>query len=249
MDKNIAAPGNARRMLFYVNMKTTPVEAILRSFQSTFTQLDDFTGWKTAAVLVMLLPVIYHVVSRVDFEFRYPGLVMLWSVCLYATGFTPTLYTMGHIMLGRANNVARITFQILLLVNLFYLMGWLCRYLKKKEKIFSLKNTWSFYVLMIGIMVGIFALEKNKIGEYSSYAAYYFVHSGEAYNYYNEYLERVEICESDEQNVVVRPFNYAPWLLCPGDLSENTDYEPNQFMALYFGKESISCVAQESEVE
>ncbi len=247
MYKNIAAPGNARRMLYYVNMKTTPVEAILRSFQSTFTQFDDFTGWKTVAVLVMLLPIIYYIVSKVDFEFRYPGLVLLWSVCLYATGFTPTLYTMGHIMLGRANNVARITFQILLLMDLFYLMGWLCKYLKKKEKAFSLKNTWSFYVLMIGIMVGIFALEPNKIGEYSSYAAYYFVHSGEAYNYYSEYLERVEICESDEKNVVVRPFNYAPWLLCPGDLSENVDYEPNLFMALYFGKESISCVAPERE--
>ena len=100
---------------------------------------------------------------------------------------------------------------------------------------------------MVMIMVGIFALEPNKIGEYSSYAAYYFVHSGEAYNYYHEYLERVEICESDEKNVVVRPFNYKPWILCPGDLSENADHETNIFMAQYFGKDSITCIAEEQE--
>lgn len=245
--KNIGAPGNAKRMVHYVNMKTNPVEAILRSFQCAFTQFDDFTGWKTVAVLIMLLPVIYYIVTKVEFEFRYPGLILFWSICLYATGFTPTLYTMGHIMLGRANNVARITFQILLLVNMFYWMGWLFQYLKKKEKALPLKSTWSFYALMVMIMVGIFALEPNKIGEYSSYAAYYFVHSGEAYNYYHEYLERVEICESDEKNVVVRPFNYKPWILCPGDLSENADHETNIFMAQYFGKDSITCIAEEQE--
>lgn len=245
--ENFAAPGNAIRMSHYVGMKTSPVEAILRSFQSTFTQLDNFTGWKTVAVLVMLLPVIYYIISKVEFEFRYPGLVSVWSVCLYATGFTPTLYTMGHILLGRANNVARITFQFLVLINMFYWMGWLYKHLKKKEKTFSFKNTWSFYVLMIAIMVGIFALQPNKIGEYSSYAAYYYVHSGEAYNYYSEYLERVAICESDEPNVVVRPFGYTPWLLCPGDLSEDANAEPNMYMAKYFGKESITCIATEEE--
>lgn len=244
---NMGAPGNAKRMVSFVNMMLSPMEAIWRSFQSAVTYFWDFTGWMTWAIVILMIPIVWYIVSNVEFEFRYPGLVFLWSFCLYATGFTPTLYTMGHTLLGRATNMAKVTFQILLFVNLFYFCGWLCRYLKRKNKHISLKNTWSFCIVMVGLMVVIFALEPNKGGVYSSYCAYYFVHTGEAYNYHQEYLERVEICESDEADVVVRPYHFKPWLLCLGDLSENPDYEPNRFMANFFYKNSITCIEPTQE--
>ena len=102
-------------------------------------------------------------------------------------------------------------------------------------------------VKMVLLMLGIFVAEPNKGGIYSTYCAYYFVHTGEAYNYYHEYLARVEICESDEADVVIRPFVFRPWLLCLGDLSSDPDMEPNRFMADYFGKNSITCISVEEE--
>ncbi len=241
--KNMGAPGNAKRMVFYSTMKLSPVETIFRSFQSAVTYLWDFTGWMTLAIIVLMVPIVLYIVSKSEFCFRFPGLVALWSFCLYATGFTPTLYTMGHTLLGRATNMAKVTFQILLFINLFYFLGWLYQYLKGKNITLPVRNTWCFYIVMIIIMVAIFALEPNKGGKYSSYCAYYFVHTGEAYNYYNEYLERVEICENGGPDVVVKPYVYKPWLLCLGDLSEDPNYEPNRFMANYFNKNSIICVA------
>ncbi|MBQ7925965.1 MAG: hypothetical protein IJ335_06685 [Lachnospiraceae bacterium] len=243
---NFGAPGNAKRAVELSGMGISPVEAIWRSFLSAFTYLDDFTGWMTVAIMVALVPVIWKIVSKVQFRFCYPGLLLLWSFCLYATGFTPTLYAMGHTLLGRATNMAKVTYQILLFINLVYFLGWLCRYLREKRSVtFHLKSSWCFYLVMGVLMLGIFAAEPNKGGIYSSYCAYYFVHTGEAYNYYHEYLDRVVICESDEADVVVRPYVFKPWLLCLGDLSQDPNYEPNKFMADFYGKNSIICVPPE----
>lgn len=243
---NMSSPGNAKRMVHYVNMKLSPVEAILRSFQSAVTYFDDFTGWMTLAIVIFMIPVVLIIVTKTNFEFKLPGLVLLWSFCLYATGFTPTLYTMGHTLLGRATNMAKVTFQILLFINVVYLIGWLYRVLKQKKNVtLKLKSTWSFYLVLGMIMIGIFAVEPNKGGIYSTYCAYYFVHTGEAYNYHQEYLQRVEICESDELDVVVTQYGYKPWVLCLGDLSEDPNSEPNRFMAQFFGKNSITCVPRE----
>ena len=246
---NLSAPGNAKRAALYVGMKLTPIEAVLRSFESAFTYLDDFTGWMTLAIVVFMIPVAVETVKKTSFQFKYPLLVLLWSFCLYATGFTPTLYMMGHTLLGRATNMAKVTFQLLLFVNLFYLIGWLCRLVKqKKEKGLSFKPTWSYCVVLAMIMALIFIAEPNKGGIYSTYCAYYFVHTGEANNYYKEYKYRVHMCESSEEaDIVVHPYGYKPWVLCLGDLSEDPNYEPNKFMAQFFRKNSIRCITPSDE--
>lgn len=247
---NITAPGNNRRMASFTEMKMSPWEAIWNSFKSAITYFDDFTGWMTLAVLILLVPVMIQIVTRTAFRFQYPGLVVVWSFCLYAAGFTPTLFTMGHTLLSRATNMAKFTFQLLLFLNVFYLLGFSCRYLReKKSREIRCRNSLAFYVIVLLAMVGIFAAEPNKGGIYSTYCAYYFVHTGEAYNYYQEYLQRVEICESEEADVVVRPYVFKPWVMCLGDLSSDPDYEPNRFMAEYFGKNSIICISEEEELK
>ncbi len=247
---NVSAPGNSRRMGHLSGLGTSPVEAILRSFQSAFTYLDDFTGWMTLAIVIALMPLVLQIVSKTTFQFKYPGLVLLWSFCMYATGFTPTLFTMGHTLISRATNLAKISFQMFLFVNLFYMIGWISRkgFLVQIREIFC-KNRLCYYALAILMMIGVFALEPNKGGQYATYVSYYFVHTGEAYNYYHEYLDRVEICESEEQDVIVRPFVYKPWTLCLGDLSPDADYEPNRFMARFYHKNSIRCMTPEQETQ
>lgn len=244
---NLCAPGNDKRAVWYESMKLSPIEAILRSFESAFTYLDDFTGLMTLAIIAITVPVAFMVAKKTNFEFKYPLLVFAWSFCLYATGFTPTLYMMGHTLLGRATNMAKVTFQILLFINLFYLIGYIYKVVQKKTGIkLKLKPTWSYCIIIGLLMVLIFALEPNKGGKYSSYCAYYFVHTGEAYNYYKEYKYRVHVCEtSPEADIVVHPYGYKPWLLCLGDLSEDPNYEPNKYMAQFFRKNSIRCITPE----
>ena len=88
-------------------------------------------------------------------------------------------------------------------------------------------------------MLLIFLQSPNQAGNYSSFGAYYYVHTGEAYNFYQEYLERVEILKSSEMNVVLEPYHYRPWLLCMGDLSDDPNNEANRSLANWYGKASV----------
>jgi hypothetical protein len=76
-------------------------------------------------VMVMLLPLIWQALKETEYRFRYPGVVLLWSFCLYATGYTPSLYSLGHAGLSRTLNAVKITYLLLLFLNEIYWCGWL----------------------------------------------------------------------------------------------------------------------------
>lgn len=195
----------------------------------------------TVAFLVLLVPIIWLALEKSQFSFRFPGILLAWSFCLYATGFTPSLYSLGHGGLGRALNVVKITYQILLLLNEIYWMGWMRRVLERRgSRLLHMKGApWWYYGGIFFSMLVIFALSPNQAGSVSSYGAYYYVHTGEAYNFYQEYLARVEILKSDEMDVVLEPYRFKPWFLCMGDLSDNPDSEVNRAVAGWYGKNTV----------
>lgn len=239
--KNVTAPGNDKRAANFVGWGYSPAESILRSFWEAFRYLGEFTGWITLAVLVLLVPVIWQMIKKCDFHFHYPGLVLLWSFCLYATGFTPSLYSLGHAGLSRTLNAVKITYQLLLLLNEVYWLGWLNGYLRKKGKETPAGPAfWWFYPVMGAVMLLIFHTAPNQAGCYSAYGAYYYIHTGEAYNFHQQYLERVEVLKSDVQDVLFEPYRFKPWFLCVDDLSEDPDNEANWAMAVWYGKNSVA---------
>ena len=103
---------------------------------------------------------------------------------------------------------------------------------------------WWFYPLVGSAMLLIFCLTSNQAGNYSAYGAYYYVHTGEAYNFHQEYLERVELLKSEEPNVVLKPYVYRPWFLCAGELSDDPDNESNRSLASWYGKSSVICIEE-----
>jgi hypothetical protein len=96
-----------------------------------------------------------------------------------------------------------------------------------------------FYVFITAAMIVIFICSPNQAGTYSSYAAYYYVHTGEAYNFHQEYEERIAELKSDEENVVLKEYVYTPWLLCMGDLGDNPDAEENVAVQAWYHKDSV----------
>ena len=247
--KNASAPGNSVRgnILRDSGLGMGPWEAVGRSFLEAFRHLTIYTGWITVALLVLLVPVIWQMLKNTEFRFRFPGLLLLWSFCLYATGFTPGLYTMGHIELGRMQNAVKFTFQILMIVNEVYWLGWLQGKLKGKKVFLNNGARWWFYPIMGAIMLCIFAADPYQAAHYSSFAAYWWVHTGVGYNFRMEYRERVETIVNGGPDVVVRPYNYRPDVCMPSDLSDDPNAEPNRFMADWYHKNSITCVAEDAE--
>lgn len=236
----VAAPGNEVRGRAYVGWGYSAVESVLRSFLEAFLHLWEFTGWVTILVLVMLIPVVWRLVGKSDFSFRFPGLVTLWSICLYATGFTPSLYSLGHAGLSRALNAVKITYQLLLVINLVYWTGYLRRQTEKKGKKAAEKGCpWWFYGVLAVAVHLVVNTSVNPIGGYSSWGAYYYIHTGEAYNFYSEYQQRLVLLQSDEADVVFEPYLFKPWMLCLGEASADPNAEENRAMADWYGKDSI----------
>lgn len=240
--KNVSAPGNDKRAANFVDWGMSPAKSVLYSFVEGGRKAWEFTGWMTLVLLVLMLPLILHMVRRTTFEFKKPWLVSLWSVCLYATGFTPSLYSLGHGGLGRTLNAVKLTWQLLLILNLIYWCGWLCRRLKLRGENSGQMWCWWFYPLTALMILLVFWTEPNQAGSFSSYGAYYYIHTGEAYNFYQEYLERVEILKSDESYVELTPYRWRPWFICMGDLSGNPEDESNRALAAWYGKAEIICV-------
>ena len=96
-------------------------------------------------------------------------------------------------------------------------------------------------------MLLIFAGESNQAGNYSAYGAYYYIHTGEANNFYQEYQERVALLQSDEPNIVFEPYQWRPWFLCAGELSDNPNDHQNVVVANWYKKQSVICKEKESE--
>ena len=92
-----------------------------------------------------------------------------------------------------------------------------------------------------------FHITQDKIGAISSFGAYYYIHTGEAYAFRQEFMERVDIIEnSDGGDVVVPEYAYKPWFLINKDISEDPGGEENRIMAEYFGVRELKRVSREA---
>lgn len=233
---NVSAPGNDKRAENFEGWGMNPVEAVLNSFKEGAEYAWEFTGWMTVLFLAVMTPIIWHMVKRSSFVFQLPGVVSLWSLCLYATGFTPSLYSLGHEGLDRTLNAVKLTWQFLLILNLVYWCGWIAGRRTQSE---GRMGRWWWYALVGVAALVVFHTEPNQAGSFSSYGAYYYIHTGEAYNFYQEYLGRVKLLESDAENVELLPYQWKPWFLCMGDLSDNPEDESNEALATWYDKETV----------
>lgn len=261
--KNVSAPGNNVRkdILSSSGLGMDAISAIGNSFVEACRHMWIFTGIRMLTLMILLLPIIWKMLKKTEFRFRFPGLVLLWSFCFYATGFTPSLYSLGHAGVDRTLNAVKITWQILLLLNQVYWLGWLKQKAEQNvddkaaifaRRLISCFGEWtgiplSFYLVMSMLMLGIFAIEPNQTAYYSSYGAYACVHSGEAYEFYKEYLARVEAVTNGQDVVTVTPYHFKPEFLYLGDLTDDPWNEANRAMATWYGKQAIICQNIDSE--
>ncbi|MCD7806456.1 MAG: hypothetical protein LUH19_03835, partial [Lachnospiraceae bacterium] len=238
--KNIIAPGNNVRKTIFEASGTgmDAVSAVIHSFQTGLVRLFTFGGWMMFFVLILVIPFFWNLAVKTSFCPKLPGLVSLYSFCFYCTGFTSSFYSMGTEGLGRTLNAVKFTYQLLLLFNELY---WIC-WIAKRQKIHrACPLRWWFFPLIGGIAAFYVLHVTDPAGTFLPYGAYYYVHTGQAYNFHSEYLERVETIKSGGDVVEVTPYLYRPWFLSSGELSEDYTYEPNVAMANWYGKIAIIC--------
>lgn len=233
---NVVAPGNSVRASNFEGCGA--LESIGKSFLQAACSFWELLGLMSIVAILLFLPVAWNIVRNSGLTFRYPLLVSAYSFCLYATGFTSSFYSMGmKAGTSRTWVPIKFTFQILLFMNLLYWMGWLFR--KSKRELPAAKHYLWYYVMAGILTVVIFHFTGNQAGSYSSYGAYYYVHTGEAAIYRQQYLQRVEKIRQSGDVVELDPVVWQPWFLHKGDLKGDASAPENVSMAMWYDKAQI----------
>lgn len=224
--QNVFAPGNAGRQVYYTEGYSAPV-AVLKSFEFAVKYLQDFTGWITVLVVLLLAPIAWKIAKESEYEFKFITLAILGciSFCLYASGYAPSLYGTGKLDLSRVINAIKITFQFLMVICEFYGIGFIYSFSKKKNlKLSGYNGNIVWWIIPIWVLCGVylFRICPNPIGTYSNFGSMYYVWlTDQAETFHNEYEERVELLESDAEVVELNPYSVRPWFLIWRDINED----------------------------
>lgn len=245
---NLLAPGNAHRQASYQGEGV--IASVVDSLKEGVVNTWKFSGLFVLILMVIAIPVIRRMVKKTDFKFRMPGLFTLLSYCFYCTGYTSSYYSMGNAGLSRTWIAVCFTFQILLFANEVYWIGYLVQS-HLAEKVYALtkvrfRHYVLYYAAALAMLLFSFHITQDKIGAISSFGAYYYIHTGEAYAFRQEFMERVDIIEnSDGGDVVVPEYAYKPWFLINRDISEDPTQEENVMMSEYFGIDDLRTVPRD----
>lgn len=251
---SVSAPGNAVRAASFTGLGLPPVKAILMSFPTALIFAKKFLDWRTLLVLAMLLPILWSIAGdavenekpKFLFSYTLPGFVVLalWSVCFYASCFTPELYAAGGNAVSRSINIMKMVFQLLLVMNMAYALVLVRKYTKAN---FAISPIVIVICAIPWIMAWnhFFRISPDPIGQYSAFGAKLYLESGQAQQFHAEYEQRIARLKSPGADVVFEPYSIKPWFLIWKDLSDNPNDEPNRFMSNYYGKESVVVKAAE----
>ncbi|MBQ6093846.1 MAG: hypothetical protein IJL09_00435 [Lachnospiraceae bacterium] len=235
---NVSAPGNKVRAAFYVGRALPPVRAVLASFPEAIRFAREFLDWRTILIYAMLIPVVWRLVKTDKIKFRlwvFP-LLAVWSFCLYASTCTPGLYGTGANDLSRSINLIKITFQAVLLLNMVYAFGLIRTYLPKLP---DFRVSWVAVLCWLFVWCFFYKISPDRIGQYSAYGAHYYLTSGEAKAFHEQYDNRLALLRSDQSDIVFEPYSVRPWFLIWKDISDDPMAEENQSIKAYYGKTSV----------
>lgn len=246
---NICAPGNAVRQANYA--KGSFVETILSSFTYSASQAADWINVFVILYLLLLLPFILKAVTRTEFRFPYPLLVLLGCYCLYASMFAPGFYAFGgEAPLSRNQNICKMFLFICLVLCEIYIVGWAQKKLHFINYLVPThgKNVWTWTIVM-SICCFIFVhsflqldyIEKKAT--FVSYGAYDVMQTGHGELYHHEYLVRLNEYKNNPDAVVyVKPYSVQPyplWVTMDTEVSPYESGELNASLAKWYNKIAI----------
>lgn len=234
---SVTAYGNKIRQSNFE--KDSPLGAILASFVELFEYAEYWMTLQIFLFMLLLIPIFWKMVSVKNFHFKYPALFTFLSVCSNACMMTPGLYAMGTVGAGRTINIIKMWFILMLFLNEAYWIG----YIKQKIAKENLEKMPDIRIWIGGILFLVFVsfvLNKERQGvDYSSYMAYVSLRSGEAELWHEEYMERVELLNSEIKEVELIPYSVKPYLLYLDDVTTHSYDWQNWAVARWYSKDKV----------
>lgn len=238
---NVAAPGNFVRQKYFA--QPGMIRAIFFSFREAGKSFLNWFSLPVIGIILLLVPLFLNMAVRTKFRFKFPGLVTLYSICLTGVMFYPPIYAEGP---GTLKNLSRLTNIIfygmagLVIINLFYWLGWLVQRGKLSEKWFPCARNGRYSViwLMAVLFVFGFGMTQIKWFDTTSISAFRSYRNGEMGNYLHTYKQQLAILKDPEiEDAVLKRFPYRPYVLYHREFAKNAS--GNTVVASWYGKKTV----------
>lgn len=246
---NVLAPGNAVRQASFT--QGTFLGTVLRSFSYSASQAVLWIDIFVILMLLMLLPMILKAVSRTDFRFPCPILVIAGCYCLYASMFAPGFYAFGGgEPLSRNQNICKMFLLICLVLCEIYLAGWLVKRVRFPQWLVPVhgKSVLVWFAAMV-VFAAVFVSAFGKLGfvekkaTFVSYGAYDVIKTGDGEAHMEEYLIRLNQYKNSEEDVLyVLPYTVKPyplWVSLETEESKTDDGQLSDILSKWYGKTAI----------
>lgn len=239
---SVKAPGNAVRQENFNSPNA--IVAIIMSILYAGLKILKIIPTPVSFLILMLSPILYNIAKKSNLSFKFPLAVHIFTFLLFASYDTPPWYAMGDPGATRLLNGFHYLLILLLIFNLFYLLGWIVKNGSDKNiivKIIADKRNaviWTLCLLLLsGVMYAVKPIKLHTTAICES--AVNSLVKNEAQMYYSEYLERMETVNKDDKKIIFKEYSVKPKLLFVGDATEDPKHWINSPMAEWYDKESI----------
>ena len=244
-----AAPGNAIRgaEIAGYGAISSIVRSLLQGVRYYMAWIDKW--WLIVALFMM--PIMFALIQKTSFSFRFPVLVLLYLYGAFSAMSCPTFYALGSTGPGRIINIIYDSFLLTSYIQLFYLLGYICRKWQdaaseEKRQNESLKDL--FRALYNGAMITLCSmlLLSGNILDITTVTACKVWLGGKGEQYDREYRQRLAVLEDDTvMDVVFEPYTVEPELVFIADGTEDPEFVNNREWADFYGKNSLVIRARE----
>lgn len=246
---NCLAPGNAVRQASFEAW--SPVRAILYSFHEAYIYMVEWTSPLLIIGIIFLIPFLWRLPTK---NVRKAPIFYLLFIaigfCLFASSFTPTLYTYGSVGAGRIQNIRYFLWIVFSILTEFVMVSCIKQIILNCEETASteslLRNIYSRYAIgffALLLFCGLFFAANLVITDDGQdmvcISAAKSLLSGEAKQYDHEMKERVAVLQGEEKTVTLSPLSCYPELLFWEDIKEDPEEWVNGVVAKFYRKDEV----------
>jgi len=231
MAVNFIAPGNFNKKGSLKGYGI--IQAFFMAFKESLEyMLGEWMHWSLIMLILLLVPVVWHIVSKIEYDFKYPVLVIGYSWCYMASLFFAPLFTLGEVEVGRFLNVMFLQWVLLLMFNIFYVTGWIQqKYDMKVSDVIGQKEKRYVWGICLASFLCFILCIKAEPQKYASVYAMNTWMDPQLEQYEEEYWAMVEVLNSDAREVEIKDFTYIPELF---DVPLR-----HEGLCLYYDKENV----------
>lgn len=241
---NLGSPGTAIRYDRF-NENTEPygiIDTVIAATVEGIGSVCQWIGFKEIVMVALLFPILTkmtaHIRKENNFQFKYPLAVLIASVAWICIMYCPPYLGMRAAGQGRLINLVYYSFEILFLINVIYILGWIQGIIKaeyiEKLSAFSWKHIITVAVLAVAIVIS----SVKMTWTYRSCAE---IIKGEAKQYQKELIERDELIRnSEDRNLIVPSLSVHPKVIYFDDITNDPLDWRNSGVAKYYGVDSIA---------